>query len=233
MSGRNLFTQFKLRALLFGITEIFPHFTRQRVASLGIPPTFQHPTKKQHSLYYNTRCYTTLYLASSRFQNIPVLELNKMFAIQPQQTAEPKPSDNCTPNILPCRIHHDGPVSSLDRYWTPTPDEKDKSLQTAYFRGRKLRGRRVQIPEGYEGIVATHTDREMPTTIDDTSISGEEAELEEPVKILEKQATFDDYVVWGHETIPAADDPFVKGVEEWVKFAETMHTENGQEKKAS
>lgn len=28
---------------------------------------------------------------------------------------------------------------------------QDKDLQTAYFRGRKLRGRRVQLPEGYEG----------------------------------------------------------------------------------
>ncbi|KAL2814065.1 ribonuclease H2 subunit C [Aspergillus cavernicola] len=157
-----------------------------------------------------------------------------MFAIQPpQQTAEPKSSKNCTPNILPCRIHHDGPVNSLDRYWTPVSDEKDKNLQTAYFRGRKLRGRWVQIPEGYEGVVASHTDREMPGTTDNASVSGEDAEQEEPVKILEKQATFGGYVVWGHEMIPAADDPFVKGVEEWVKFAEAMHIEHGQEEQAS
>lgn len=47
-------------------------------------------------------------------------------------------------------------------------------------------------------------------------------ELDEPVKILEKQATFDEFVVWGHEAVPAADDPFVKGVEEWIKFAEVV-----------
>ncbi|KAI9369523.1 ribonuclease H2 non-catalytic subunit-domain-containing protein [Aspergillus egyptiacus] len=156
-----------------------------------------------------------------------------MFAIQPQQqSTEPRTSDTCTPNVLPCRINYDGPVKSINRYWTPVTDEKDKNLQTAYFRGRKLRGRRVEIPEGYEGVVATHTDREMPTSADNAS-SGEEAEREEPVKILEKQATFGDYVVWGHETIPAADDSFVKGVEEWIKFAEAMHTEHGQEKQSS
>lgn len=49
-----------------------------------------------------------------------------------------------------------------------------------------------------------------------------EPEPEEPVKILETQGTFDEYVVWGHEAIPAADDAFVKGVEEWVRFAETV-----------
>ena len=29
-------------------------------------------------------------------------------------------------------------------------------------------------------------------------------------------------MVWGHEILPAADDTFVKGVEEWVRFAETV-----------
>ncbi|KAL4987626.1 ribonuclease H2 non-catalytic subunit-domain-containing protein [Aspergillus falconensis] len=157
-----------------------------------------------------------------------------MFAIQPQQKApeskDTAPSDNCTPNILPCRIHHDGPVESLSRYWTPTTDEKD--FQTAYFRGRRLRGRRVRIPEGYEGVVVTHTDREMPTGTDHETVS-EESERDESVKLLEKQATFGDYVVWGHEAIPAADDLFIKGVEEWVKFAEMMHIDKGGEKKAT
>ncbi|KAL6233663.1 hypothetical protein BDW75DRAFT_184121 [Aspergillus navahoensis] len=155
-----------------------------------------------------------------------------MFAIQPQQKASESKgkasSDGCTPNILPCRIHHDGPVESLSRYWTPTTDEKD--LQTAYFRGRRLRGRRVQIPEGYEGVVVTHTDREIPTATDRETVN-EESENDEPVKVLEKQATFGDYMVWGHEVIPAADDSFVKGVEEWVRFAEVMHTDDGGEKK--
>lgn len=45
---------------------------------------------------------------------------------------------------------------------------------------------------------------------------------EEPVKILETQGTFDEMIVWGHEFLPAADDSYVKGVEEWVKFAETV-----------
>lgn len=29
-----------------------------------------------------------------------------------------------TPNILPCRIHHDGPIESTDRFWIPQTDEK-------------------------------------------------------------------------------------------------------------
>lgn len=45
---------------------------------------------------------------------------------------------------------------------------------------------------------------------------------EEPVKVLEAQGTFDEVMVWGHEILPAADDTYVKGVEEWVRFAEKV-----------
>lgn len=101
-----------------------------------------------------------------------------MFAIQASQKQSSaadneKLMENCTPNILPCRIHHDGFVGSLERFWDPVSDEKgkrcvkhtesffpqssaniqvDERLQTAYFRGRRLRGRRVVIPEGYQGM---------------------------------------------------------------------------------
>ncbi|KAJ5195267.1 Ribonuclease H2 subunit C [Penicillium cinerascens] len=127
-----------------------------------------------------------------------------------------------TPNILPCRIHHDGPIDSTDRFWTPETDARDNN-QSSYFRGRKLRGRRVTIPEGYTGIVATLTDRVSQQPVKNASAEDEVTELEEPVNILETQGTFDDMIVWGHEILPAADDPYVKGVEEWVRFAETMH----------
>ena len=49
-----------------------------------------------------------------------------------------------------------------------------------------------------------------------------EAEPEEPVKVMEIQRTFDEFVVWGHEALPAADDTFVKGVEEWLQFADAV-----------
>lgn len=68
------------------------------------------------------------------------------------------------------------------------------------------------------------TDRILPSQQADT---GEDVEIlengpEEPVKILETQGTFDEMIVWQHEFLPAADDTFVKGVEEWVRFAETV-----------
>jgi hypothetical protein len=49
-----------------------------------------------------------------------------------------------------------------------------------------------------------------------------DAVANEPIKALEAQSTFDDFIVWDHETLAAADDTFVKGVEEWIKFAEVV-----------
>ncbi|OQD64995.1 hypothetical protein PENPOL_c006G10803 [Penicillium polonicum] len=163
-----------------------------------------------------------------------------MYTIQPAspQSEKNDSTPQCTPNIIPCRIHHDGPIDSLDRYWT-VKDEKDNT-QTAHFRGRKLRGRRVALPDGYQGVVATPTDRVLPATQRAESDGAEdvEAEPEEPVKIMEMQSTFDEFVVWGHEALPAADDTFVKGVEEWLQFADAMHTApasvtNGKESAAA
>ena len=36
----------------------------------------------------------------------------------------------CTPNVLPCRINHNGPVDASKRYWNPTktPGKKQKQL---------------------------------------------------------------------------------------------------------
>ncbi|KAJ6113828.1 Ribonuclease H2 subunit C [Penicillium sp. IBT 18751x] len=140
---------------------------------------------------------------------------------KPASQSENEHVPQLTPNILPCRIHHDGPIDSTDRFWTPSTDAKDKT-QSSHFRGRKLRGRRVAIPEGYTGIVATPTERISQQPVKNSSAEDDVTELEEPVKILEMQGTFDEMMVWGHEVLPAADDPYVKGIEEWLRFAETV-----------
>ena len=80
------------------------------------------------------------------------------------------------------------------------------------------------------GIIATQTDRivqpqSAPATVQSFDSEDEdevEQEKPEPVKMLDVAATFDEVVVWGHEVLPASDDTFVKGVEEWIAFAEAV-----------
>lgn len=104
----------------------------------------------------------------------------------------------------------------------------------AYFRGRKLKGKEVRVPDGYRGVVvrrkgAEGGDRKVEDRWrkgeygnDDQGEEQEEEEEEEEVAILEELATFEEVVVWDHEKTVEADDEVVKGLEEWARFAEAV-----------
>jgi len=159
-----------------------------------------------------------------------------MLAINPPATAPRKLAPNC----LPCAINHNGPVPAPERYWKPSVDsdsaDGDKH-PTSYFRGRKLRGRVVKVPEGYQGVVLEKGKEDGGAAQDGKRTAGvkrpvqdeEEDEDEdmdgaEPVETntLEQKAAFEEIVVWGHEVVPEEDDVYVKGVEEWMKIAEAV-----------
>ena len=106
----------------------------------------------------------------------------------------------------------------------------------AYFRGRKLKGREVMVPGGYRGSICSQANKgseageettggcegngeELEVDKDDEEI-GEEGEVQK----LEEVASFDEIVLWGHESLVEGDDPFLKGVEEWIGFAEAVST---------
>ena len=91
------------------------------------------------------------------------------------------------------------------------------------------------------GVIAISTDRILPSDSSKTSPAvPEDSDLEElhdveaaePVKILQAVATFDEFAVWGHDQLPAADDAFIKGTEEWIAFAEAIHSGPGREGKS-
>lgn len=67
------------------------------------------------------------------------------------------------------------------------------------------------------------TERVLPSQTNNSGmVNDAQMELEEPVKVLEKQGTFDEFVVWKHDEVPGVDDVYVKGVEEWLKLAEVV-----------
>jgi ribonuclease H2 subunit C len=144
----------------------------------------------------------------------------------------------CTPNILPCRINHNGPVDASKRYWNPTKTPgKIYTLicvsfanfladgkTVAYFRGRKLHGKQMNVPKGYRGVVISSTDRILPKStpaVENDEVVEIEAEVD--VKIMEEQSEFDHIMLWGHEALPdEVSDPYVKGMEEWIALAEQV-----------
>jgi ribonuclease H2 subunit C len=97
----------------------------------------------------------------------------------------------------------------------------------SYFRGRKLYGKSVKIPQGYKGVVLSSTDQKLPKESQPSSEKEEEEldenEQPEDIGILGEQAEFDEVMVWGHEALPdESTDPYVRGVEEWTAFAERV-----------
>jgi ribonuclease H2 subunit C len=96
--------------------------------------------------------------------------------------------------------------------------------KVSYFRGRKLHGRRVKVPEGYKGVILSSTDRKLPK--DPQTMDEDEAdEAEEPLEVgvIAEQSQFDELMIWGHEVVPdETADPYIRAVEEWISLAEQV-----------
>jgi ribonuclease H2 subunit C len=167
-----------------------------------------------------------------------------------------KELQKCKPNLLPCKINHDGPVNATERYWKPEVGHGTKQhtrrvnrfitdftadgSRTAYFRGRKLEGREIKVPEGYKGVfisinIKSQRSNYIPGAVLKTTTNtlpiqqqqtqDEDAEDEEPpieTRAVEQLASFDEVIVWGHESLPTSDDDYAKGLGEWVSFAEAV-----------
>lgn len=93
----------------------------------------------------------------------------------------------------------------------------------AYFRGRKLKGKKLPVPEGYRGVVVRE---KKGGDLEKSRIEDEEEEEDgkevQMVGTLEEVAKFEEVIIWDHEAIPSGDDAFVKGMEEWIRFAEVV-----------
>ncbi|EME40791.1 hypothetical protein DOTSEDRAFT_27397 [Dothistroma septosporum NZE10] len=135
---------------------------------------------------------------------------------------------NLTPNILPCRIHHSGPIPTPSRYWNPSKIAKDgNTTQTSYFRGRKLLGKGVRLPAKYTGMVLQKMEKVLPQPPRLAEEDDEDEDEEQPVEVktMEAIGNFDEVAVWGHEMLPQErEDVYVKGLQEWIGFAEAMHS---------
>ena len=97
----------------------------------------------------------------------------------------------------------------------------------AYFRGRKLKGKEVRVPTGYKGVIVKQAKKEKDTRKDTEKKDvrdGEDNEekAEEEFSMMQDLGSFDKVMLWGHESTVESEDPFVKGMEEWIGFAEAV-----------
>jgi ribonuclease H2 subunit C len=139
-------------------------------------------------------------------------------------------------HVLPCHIAHDGPAK-VAAHFKPRVDSDDASLSTATFRGRKLRGRKVVLPENYrgiltlmrlliEGFVLQPVDPLVDTGHGDYgAVEDDEEDDEEGVKKVTWESTeaFDGLTVWEHHGLPdEKQDHWIRAVQEWVVMANAV-----------
>lgn len=84
----------------------------------------------------------------------------------------------------------------------------------------------MKIPEGYKGVVlssSTHSSEANDTYSGRRARKDEDDEDVIEESIMEEKADFEDLMVWGHEASPdEATDPYLRGIQEWIAFAEVV-----------
>lgn len=96
-------------------------------------------------------------------------------------------------------------------------------MSGAYFRGRKLQGKTIKLPDGYRGALLEREEKterkEAPMEVINVDDDEEEVETEKMRTVGE----FEEFVIWGHETVSdTAEDPYVRGIEEWLQLSEQV-----------
>ncbi|KAF7547202.1 hypothetical protein G7Z17_g7883 [Cylindrodendrum hubeiense] len=125
-------------------------------------------------------------------------------------------------NILPCRIHHNGPIDPISAYWKPTT--ADDGTKFAYFRGRKLQGKVIRLPDQCRGVVVERKKDEEPLA-DVVDLVEEGDDPPERVGSMQVTAEFDEMVVWEHENMnDSTGDPYIRSMEEWLQVADQIHS---------
>ncbi|CAH9141256.1 unnamed protein product [Cuscuta epithymum] len=98
---------------------------------------------------------------------------------------------------LPCCIKYNG-SSEVSNYFRPKPTEvvfDGLSVEEAHFRGRKLQGTTIPIPQGYSGYVLG---KKKP--------DGKGSMSEKSSNCWEVKAKFQNLTYWNHDTLPSHND---------------------------
>ncbi|KZV31574.1 xylulose kinase [Dorcoceras hygrometricum] len=110
---------------------------------------------------------------------------------------------------LPCCIKFNGPTS-VSHYFKPKPSGEMEvdglRVEEVYFRGRKLHGTTISLPQGYTGSILGKKTFDK----DGNSTSS---------NCWNKCATFQNLTIWNHDVIPSKEDAFLRALH-WLPVAQ-------------
>ncbi|KJZ79422.1 hypothetical protein HIM_00891 [Hirsutella minnesotensis 3608] len=127
------------------------------------------------------------------------------------------------PNLLPCRIHHNGSVNPSAAFWMPTQAEDSNSA--AYFRGRKLQAQALAVPVNYQGVLVERMPQEVNERSTGHQASREQDDDSVQVETMQVTGQFEKVLVWSHgASSDSSSDAFIRGINEWLQVADKIHS---------
>lgn len=125
-----------------------------------------------------------------------------------------------TMHLLPCGTNYTGPAA-VDDYFkikAAGTNEDGIVMKEAAFRGRKLMGSTLVIPDGFCGFVLKK----------DVGLNREKAKVEsedkEAFDVWEADSKFGEFTYWNHDTLPSKAD-HIRSVMEWLPVSAALHEE--------
>ncbi|KAK3037079.1 hypothetical protein RJ639_029921, partial [Escallonia herrerae] len=100
---------------------------------------------------------------------------------------------------LPCCIKYDGPCS-VSQYFKPKPtgiEIDGLNVKEAHFRGRKLQGTTIPLPQGFSGYVIGKRNSDGKKSFDLPEGNPNHWQM---------KAKFQDITLWNHDSLPSQDD---------------------------
>ncbi|CAD6251750.1 unnamed protein product [Miscanthus lutarioriparius] len=112
-------------------------------------------------------------------------------------------------HLLPCGIRQNGgaPVSDYFKPRATGVEVEGVKVEEAFFRGRKLQGATLTLPDGYRGYVL----EKRPGQNSDVEVSN-----------FVSRAEFQNITYWNHDTTPSAEDSLPRCFH-WLTVANAMH----------
>lgn len=85
----------------------------------------------------------------------------------------------------------------------------------------------MKLPDGYYGSIVEKSEPKKAEKLEEDMT--EDVELQEEsgdqpeIGAIQGKATFDELIIWGHESlVSSSEDPYLRGVDEWISFAEKV-----------
>ncbi|CAN6230463.1 unnamed protein product [Urochloa humidicola] len=115
-------------------------------------------------------------------------------------------------HLLPCGIRQNGgaPVSDYFKPRSTGVEVEGVKVEEAFFRGRKLQGATLALPDGYRGYVL------------EKKSGGKDTQNSDEVGNFVSRAEFQNITYWNHDTTPSAEDSLPRCFH-WLTVASAMH----------